>query len=234
MPNTETYSVGRRAPLVEIHCDSLPLFDRTDLESVGVAFEAAVPCFFQQAWLPEIEAGFSPGAVRLGWRGNSLLVLAELTDLDIYNSAAALNQRVWELGDAFEMFFKPAASERYLELQVTPQNQRLQLLHAGAHAAEWAGHREAFAKSLLWDEVFHSQTWVEADTNRWLVYAEIPAGILGHSRPSLANSRWGFSFGRYDYTRGVAEPVISSTSPHAKPDFHRQQEWGVMLCKSHF
>jgi hypothetical protein len=28
--------------------------------------------------------------------------------------------------------------------------------------------------------------------------------------------------------RGGGEPVIASTSPHAEPDFHRQQEWGAL------
>jgi hypothetical protein len=42
----------------------------------------------------------------------------------------------------------------------------------------------------------------------------------------LASAEWLFSFSRYDYTRGRGEPVISSTSPHAAPAFHRQQEWG--------
>ncbi|MDB6019374.1 MAG: hypothetical protein JWR19_3863 [Pedosphaera sp.] len=232
MQNTETCVVGQPGPLVEIQCEPLTEFDRTDLESVRRAFAPAVACSFQQAWLPETEADFSPGEVRLGWRGNSLLVFAELTDLDIHNPAIGLNQRAWELGDVFEMFFKPTAAERYVEFQVTPQNQRLQLSHVHARHAEWASYREAFAKSMLWDEAFHSQTWVEAEANRWLVYAEIPARTIGDARLSLVNSRWCFSFGRYDYTRGFTEPVISSTSPHTKLDFHRQHEWGTMTFKN--
>jgi hypothetical protein len=45
---------------------------------------------------------------------------------------------------------------------------------------------------------------------------------------SLEGTDWLFSFSRYDCTRGLAVPVISSTSPHAAPSFHRQQEWGTL------
>jgi hypothetical protein len=60
------------------------------------------------------------------------------------------------------------------------------------------------------------------------VLALIPvASVCEHVRP-LAGSEWRFSFSRYDYTRGTDAPVISSTSPHAEPSFHRLQEWGMI------
>ncbi|HOP97580.1 MAG TPA: hypothetical protein PLH97_12370 [Verrucomicrobiota bacterium] len=43
-----------------------------------------------------------------------------------------------------------------------------------------------------------------------------------------AGARWQFSFGRYDHTQDGMGAVVSSTSPHAEPDFHRQQEWGLL------
>jgi hypothetical protein len=74
-------------------------------------------------------------------------------------------------------------------------------------------------------------TWVENQKCRWHVLAEISAlAVCGLNAP-IENTRWHFSFGRYDYTRGEAGPVISSTSPHVRPDFHRQQEWGVLTFK---
>jgi hypothetical protein len=41
--------------------------------------------------------------------------------------------------------------------------------------------------------------------------------------------KWRFSFSRYDYIRGRREPMISSTSPHARPGFHRREEWGTLI-----
>jgi hypothetical protein len=234
MKNAETSVAVLPARTFEIRCEPLPAFDRTDRESVRRAFRSAVACAFDQAWLSENEVGFSPGEVRVGWRKNSLQIFAELTDMDIFNRATELNQPLWKLGDVFEMFFKSDEMENYVEFQVAPQNQRLQLSQLQARTAEWFHRREEFTDCLLWDEVFHSQTWVEAETNRWQVYAEIPARVVCGSDEITENTRWRFSFGRYDYTRGIAEPVISSTSPHEKPDFHRQHEWGAIIFKNSF
>lgn len=214
-----------------IHCESLPVFDRTDCESVRSAFESVVPCPFQQAWLCESEDGFSPGEVRMGWRGCSLLVFAELTDLDIHNGATSLNQHTWELGDVFEIFLRSAEQQSYVELHVTPQNQRLQLHYPDARAAQSAREHGRLDDFLTRQEVFHSKTWIDAPLNRWQIYAEIPARTVCGSDQSIQGTQWRFSFGRYDYTRGVEKPVVSSTSPHAKPDFHRQHEWGVITFK---
>jgi hypothetical protein len=41
--------------------------------------------------------------------------------------------------------------------------------------------------------------------------------------------KWRFSFSRYDYIRGRQEPILSSTSPHAWPDFHQREEWGTLI-----
>jgi hypothetical protein len=232
MSNEETSLAALPAPPAEIQCESLPVFDRADLTCVRRAFRSAVLLPFRQAWLPKVQADFSPGIVRLGWRENSLMIFAELTDKDIFNRATEFNQPLWELGDVFEMFFKSDEMERYVEFQVSPQNQRLQLLHPHACKPEWSRQRGEFTKCLLWNEVFHSQTWVDAETNRWQVYAEIPAVTVCGPDQSISHAPWRFSFGRYDYTCGIAEPVISSTSPHAKPDFHRQQEWDVMTFKN--
>ena len=234
MRNAESYVSELAGWQAEIRCEPLPVFDRTDLKSVRQAFQSAVPFPFQQAWLSETEAGFSPGVVRLGWRGCSLLVFAELTDLDIFNSATKLNQLTWELGDVFEIFLKSAEKDSYVEFQVTPQNQRLQLHYPDASTAERARKQARLDDVFVRHEAFYSKTWVEAKLNRWLVYAEISAKMVSGSNEPIENAQWRFSFGRYDYTRGVSEPVISSTSPHATPDFHRQHEWGLITFKSSF
>jgi len=69
---------------------------------------------------------------------------------------------------------------------------------------------------------------VDRSAGRWCVYAEIPAAsVCGAARP-LNGQRWMFSFSRYDYTRPSPHPIISSTSPHQLPGFHRQEEWGTL------
>lgn len=215
----------RGLPL-EIRCEPLPLFDSTNVASVRQAFSSATPCPLQQAWRNTVEPGFAPAVVRVGWRDNTLLVFAELTDADIFSSATRLNQRAWELGDVFEMFLRSTEKESYAELQVTSNNQRLQLRYPDAAAIETARRTRNIENVLVPGEAFHSRTWIS--DGAWQVYAEVPALTVCDSDLSLENTRWHFSFARYDYTRGMIAPVISCTSPHPKADFHRQSEWGVL------
>jgi hypothetical protein len=230
MQNTQLYRMRWPALAHDIACGPLPVFDQTELESVRRVFQSATPIPFQQAWLDETEAGFSPAVVRLGWHESSLLVFAELTDADIFNAATEINQPTWELGDVFEMFLQSVGKESYVELHVTPHNQRLQLRYPGGAAAEFAREMSRLEEFLVPDKIFNSVTWIE--NGKWHVFAEIPAVTVCGSNKSIENMQWRFSFGRYDCTRGVKEPVISSTSPHAIPDFHRQHEWGVMTFKN--
>jgi hypothetical protein len=231
MQNMELFRTERPSLAPAILCERLPAFNGADLESVRSAFQSATPCLFQQAWLNDA-VGFSPAVVRTGWRGSSLLVFAKLTDADIFNGATKLNQRTWELGDVFEMFLRSALKESYVEFHVTPHNQRLQLLYDNGSAAEEARKTGSLENVLIWGEAFYSMTWIEKRRSHWYVYAEIPALAVCGSDEPIENTQWRFSFGRYDYTRSVKEPTLSSTSPHAKPDFQRQHEWGVLTFKN--
>ena len=214
---------SRSAP-ANVSCAALPDFDLSGFDSLRRAFSTMAQCNLTQAWLEKEDPGFAPGIVRIGWRKTSLMILAELRDADIFNSATRLNQRIWELGDTFEIFLQPEDAERYVEFQVSPDNQQLQLCYPNIHAVASARRSGNLTEFLIWNDAFKSRTWITKSA--WKVYAEIPAASVCGRNASLENTRWRFSFCRYDYTRGVKEPVISSTSPHAKPDFHRQGEWG--------
>ena len=111
----------------QLDCRRLPVFDAEKLDTVRAAFATAGGCVMQQAWLAGPEPDFTPAVVRAGWRGNSLLVFAELEDADIFTRATAHNQRMWELGDVLEIFLSAENSAGYVEFHVTPNNLRLQL-----------------------------------------------------------------------------------------------------------
>lgn len=211
-----------------IWCLPLPTFDESNLDSVNAAFAAAMLCAMGQAWRAEVEPGFAPGHVRIGWREDSLLLFAELSDHNIFTAATAANQRMWELGDTFEIFLRPVTGTEYVEFQVTPNNQQLQLRFANTEALRRAQAANVFEEFLLPGNVFHSVTWVQSGNQKWFVYAAIPAVAVCGQTSLSAGSRWHFSFSRYANTHG-GEPVISSTSPHAAADFHRQQEWGELI-----
>lgn len=215
-----------------IICPELPAFDAADLNAVYQAFRTVPPCVLQQAWRSGPETNFSPATVRAGWRNETLLLLAELEDAEIFTFAQQPNERLWELGDTLEIFLRPAKQQAYVELHVAPNNLRLQLRFADAAMVENARKSGSFGKALVPGEIFNSRTWLYPDIYRWYALAEIPAQSVCDKPGPLAGAEWFFSFCRYDYTRGHAAPVISSTSAHTRPDFHRQEEWGTMHFQS--
>jgi hypothetical protein len=215
------------APLV-IECRELPAFNADSLDDVRRAFHCTAPCFLRQAWLEQEEPDFAPGRVRLGWQGESFLVLAELTDVDIFNRAIRFNQRAWELGDTFEIFLRPMELESYVEFQVTPDNRQLQLKYTNNGSIPGAKNGDSIMGALIREKAFFSATWVRPEARQWFVFASIPSASVCDKAGMPPASRWRFYFSRYDYTRGRAEPVISSTSPHLEANFHRQHEWGVI------
>jgi hypothetical protein len=182
-----------------------------------------------QAWLTQPERDFKSAIVRVGRAGNSLRVFAELEDADIFTRATSHNQRMWELGDVLEIFLHPASSPNYVELHVTPNNRRLQLSFPDTATLRRAQAENFFDHLILSDGVFHSHTWSQPEKGKWYVHAEIPAALVCGEDQLPVDGEWRFSFSRYDYTRGRQEPVISSTSPHAQPDFHRREEWGTLF-----
>jgi hypothetical protein len=219
-----------------IDCRPLPPFAAADLDAVRAAFRAATPIALGQAWRDAAESGFAPGTVRTGWRDDALLVFAELSDADVFTRATRHNERFWELGDTFEIFLQPEPGREYVEFHVTPNNLRLQLRFATPPSPRPGASGDPFEVSLIRADAFRSRTWVNADAREWCVLAEIPAGAVvlppaGSSGPTaapLAGAIWRFSFSRYDCTRGREQPVISSSSPHAEPQFHRPHEWGEL------
>jgi hypothetical protein len=149
---------------------------------------------------------FRTGFVRLAWREGALYVHADLDDDDPRSEATGDHQLMWKLGDVFEMFLRDLSEERYRELHVTPNGHRFQL----SFPRPGMSYRECIVYEPLFDfRVIHR-------AGGWQVAARVPWPV---DRPAL------FSFSRYDCPRGLESPVLSSTSAHALPSFHRQEEW---------
>ena len=129
------------------------------------------------------------------------------------------NKIVWFAFSVFSVctILSAAASNHRLQLRI-PRFETLR-------RAQTAGEFGAFH---LPANSFHSRTWVQPEHQRWFVFAAVPARMVCGQAQLIPGSRWHFSFSRYDYRRGDAEPVISSTSPHPVANFHRQEEWGEL------
>ena len=201
-------------------CELLPEFDSFNLESALTAFAKAPAIALAQPWLALPEPDFFSAEVRVGRIAAQVLVLATIPDLDIFTHATKPNQRTWELGDVFEIFLKPENETHYREFHVTPANTRTQL-HFSCEGA---------ASEMLPDGIFESRVWIES--GRWIVLASIPCAAVTNRHKIDDGERWRFSFCRYDAFRDGRKPVLSSTSPHPVPKFHRPDEWGVMVFNS--
>jgi hypothetical protein len=219
-------------PSPEIICPELPEFKSTDLDAVSKAFRDAPVCRLRQTWRSEPESSFLPGIVRVGWQEQTLMVFVELKDAEIFTFARYPNERLWELGDVFEIFLRPMMQPAYGEFQVAPNNLRMQLRFADSAMAEQARQSHSFGGAVVHDIAFTARTWVLADYCRWYALVRIPVpSIWDHPAP-LPGSAWCFSFCRYDYSRGRVEPVLSSTSAHAAANnFHCQADWGTLRCE---
>ncbi len=214
-----------------IHCPYLNLPDAADWSTIAVAFNGRPSLPLRQAWLAAPEPDFSPGKVWLGWRDDVLLVYAVLEDRDIYNDEREFNVPSFLRGDVFEIFLRPVGQEAYYEFHISPHNQKLQVRWPSAAAV--CAFRQDPGENLagleqykVWQPEIQARTSIER--SRWRVFAEIPMPLVGASGRGRAAVRWKVSFSRYDYSRNRTEPVLSSTSPHTKCDFHRQDEWGEL------
>jgi len=151
---------------------------------------------------------------------------AELRDLDIFNDATHLNDATYEKGDLFEILVRPLEQNDYFEFHITPENQKLQLHWPDAQTIWRFDNRHESLGPYFVDEVLlRSETSVEREASQWRALVMVPGDIAGRSS-TLENSVWAFSLSRYDCSRERDEPVLSSSSPHIEPKFHRQQEWG--------
>ena len=183
----------------------------------------------RQAWRSEPEVDFLPARVCVGWSQDAMLVEAELPDHDIFNPITEFNQAAFNAGDVFEIFLRPEAQEPYFEFHITPSNQLLQLRFANAQQIKQLPATgtldERLAANKIWKSRITSAVRVDAGAQRWFVSAVIPFAMVVETGTMKPGARWLCSFCRYDHTRGRTAPVLSSTSPHAVCNFHRQQEW---------
>jgi hypothetical protein len=209
------------------HSLSVPAFpslEASNWEEVDAMLAGAPALVLDQAWVPAPQETLRQGIVRLGWQETRIIVAASLDDESIFTQATADNQRLWELGDVFEIFLRDAEREDYLELHVAPGDKRLQLHFPSrqtvANLRSGLGRLEDF---IVKESLFDFRTRKVA--GGWKLVVLIPGSSLGWKVARLKGRTVLASFSRYDYASDGGPAVLSSTSPHARPDFHRQEEW---------
>src|SRR5690348_17930273 len=132
-----------------ILCQRLPDFDCGQLETVRQAFYNIVPCPLKQFWLDEPQREFAPGHVFTGWRSADVFVFAELNDTDIFTSANRNQQKLWTLGDTFEIFLCRPDQDQYYEFHIAPNNLTLQLCFPDAQTAKRVAKTRLFEQIMM-------------------------------------------------------------------------------------
>jgi hypothetical protein len=163
-----------------------PCLSVTPLEAVAfdswrwidAVFANAQAVESQQAWRAEPELGFRPMRVKTGWTRDALYVYAELEDADIFNPEERFNAPSFLSGDVFEMFLRPCNQESYVEIHVTPENQKFQLRIPSAKALTEPRVQPGIPPEWLVDRVIESRVRLNSAAERWEVAVEIPFDMV--------------------------------------------------------
>lgn len=176
----------------------------------------------RQPWNSETDDNFRPGHIQLSWSPSALHIHAVLIDDSIFTQATADTQKMWELGDVFEIFLQVEGREDYAELHITPNNKRLQI-----HKPNAEGKPSPEADPLPIEKMFVSSigftSKVERISNGWKVIATVPHSVLGVDS-FTSGTKLLVSFCRYDAAID-SEPTLSTTASHTFIDFHQPDDW---------
>jgi hypothetical protein len=179
-----------------------------------------------QTWLtgaPEPE--FHPGWAQIHWSPGALHFATVFVGSAQRNRAQKLNERTWELGDVCEIFLQVVGETNYLELHITPENQRLQLLWP-ANGLERFRRNDVPLENFLINQV----DWVWSSTRVgpgfWSAHITVPWSCVG-IHATGASLAFRAAVCRYDYGDNSI-PTYSSTAPLREPNFHRSNEWSPL------
>jgi hypothetical protein len=168
----------------------------------------------------------------IGRTAQGLAFWAELAGLQPHSRASGHNQRLWELGDCFEVFLGESLTSPYIEVHLAPGGWTLQLRWSSRGNKPADGEDEVDLDShLVTDLILRSFTSCRPEAQRWCAGVEIPwsAFVPAGAQECL------FSLSRYeaDVRDERGEPTLYSSSPHAAeeggwPSFHDRCAWRTL------
>ncbi len=171
-------------------------------------------------------ASCRPGWARIRWEPSLLHYDMIFLGDRPANRARRLNEPTWELGDVCEIFVRVKGEPNYLEIHVTPENQRLQLIWPPGGLARLRRNEAA-----LNDFCVTQPDWVQSEAQLgpgfWAIRVTIPADRLG-SAPLAPGLELYSAVCRYEYD-GENILALSSTAPLQEASFHRCQEWSRVV-----
>jgi hypothetical protein len=181
---------------------------------------------FAALWLGESRPGTR---ARLAWDEKALYYAAEMDDAELRAYGPERNDHLWE-GDVFEMFFKPGEDRsEYYEFQVNPLATVFEVafpkrapLGRPFRDEPRLGHEAAVALRGTLDRPGDAdEGWTVEGRIPWSAFA--PTG----GKPK-AGDAWRFALCRYDHGPEGTKPVLMSSAPLTKANFHRYEDYGVL------
>lgn len=205
---------------------SRPVWAAAPWEGSAAAPVLLAPAAIDKTWMPLAQpwqagpdAGFQTGWARIRWSETGLRYEGIFVGAGARNSARKLNERTWELGDVGEIFVQAGSNPEYLEVHVTPENARLQLLWPPDGLARVRGQAASLAEFMI-----DRPDWVESQSQVhgefWAFQVFLPAERLGCHR-LWAGQLLATAVCRYD-ARG-SPPLLSSTAALPVPFFHHRE-----------
>jgi hypothetical protein len=163
----------------------------------------------------------------LTWDDDNLYFAARLSDTELRTNGVKRNDRLWE-GDVLEMFFKPDADRPpYYEFQVNPKGLILELAfpERGVPFEKLAALPPLGMTAAVTVDGTPDQP---GDTDRgWTAEGKIPWSVFeptgGRPQPGAT---WRFALCAFDYGPPGTDPLLSSSAPLTKPNFHRYEDYG--------
>jgi len=162
------------------------------------------------------------GVARIGVTPTGLSVQVRYEDSDIFSTATANQQRMWQLGDVVEVFVKPGLDRSdYWEVHVTP-NDFLMDLHIPSRAGMQSGEH-------TWEDIISPESGTAYQAlvadGWWSAELTIPWSAFGVTGIPAPGTTWQFAVCRYNYNGGLEDPELSSTAPLTKRSFHLYEDY---------
>ncbi len=194
-----------------------------DLDSEAPAKYAACRSLpLRQYWVAADILPREAGVARIGASSKGLSVHVRYEDSDIFSTATANQQRMWQLGDVVEVFVKPGLDRTdYWEVHVTP-NAFLMDLHIPSRPGMQTGEH-------TWEEIIAPESGTTYRTKVgdgwWSAELTIPWSAFDVDGVPMAGTVWQVAVCRYNYNGGLEDPELSSTAPLTERSFHRYEDY---------
>lgn len=170
------------------------------------------------------------GVFRIAWNEEFITVAGELRDSDLVDQGRRDQEQHYQTGDVFEVFLKPATDTYYWEFYATPAALQSAFFFPGrGHLALPECYAERGLKIVVRanrDGTLNQ--WRDRDRS-WRAVMRIPTAALQQYGAAVGpGAEWRLLVARYNYSRYLPRPELSSFPRLPRPDFHLYEAYAVL------